>query len=279
MFPRKCNGGHHPLYGTTVRASNYGVPPFQVVDEDRKYITGGVSTELFKAVAHHYHFTPELKLAKSAFNFNPDGSIGGSMGEVLYGIVDVSLEQSIELGFFFGTMSKYTYYHIYGYMERKPAQRPRYTNVVNPFDSLTWYATFTTFFAVSLTLWLITASKKGSALKNLMINLQMTFGIMFQEFHMSTKKKYSLNFLTLRMVWIVGSLFISMAFLANLKSSLMKRHFEKRTMTLEEMVDKDMTIHSSDIFTSYLESPNGQSPLNNRLLCQVKKKDTIFSVA
>ncbi len=36
-----------------------------------------------------------------------------------------------------------------------------------------------------------------------------------------------------------------MAFLGNLKSSLVKKNFEKRTMTLEEIFEKDLVIHLS----------------------------------
>ncbi len=79
------------------------------------------------------------------------------------------------------------------------------------------------------------------------------------------------------MLWVIAVFFLSMGFMANLKSSLTRKNFEDPTMTLAEMVDKDMTIHSDILFTNYLELQSDRlTELNNRLLCQIKKKKSTY---
>ncbi len=106
----------------------------------------------------------------------------------------------------------------------------------------------------------------------------MTYGVLFQEYHQcddSDKSKLSTKF---RLLWIISSVFIVMAFLGNLKSSLVRKSYEKRTMTLYEMVDKDMTISITSTFADYLGATITQTDFNSRMLAQAKKKNSIFPI-
>ncbi len=66
-------------------------------------------------------------------------------------------------------------------------------------------------------------------------------------------------------------MFLGMALCGNFKSSLVKSHYWKRTMTLKEMIDKDMPIHPRTTFLIYLESSVNLEDLNVRLLPQARK--------
>ncbi len=107
----------------------------------------------------------------------------------------------------------------------------------------------------------------------------MTYGVLFQEYHQcknADQNKLSTRF---RLMWIISSMFIVMAFLGNLKSSLVRKTFEERTMTLNEMIDKDMTVHITSTFADYLGATITQHDLNARLLKQARKKGSIFPIA
>ncbi len=68
-----------------------------------------------------------------------------------------------------------------------------------------------------------------------------------------------------------------MTFVGNLKSSLVRKNFEKRTMTWEEMIDKDMIIHTSTTSLDFYKSPLAQlDPMNKRFLCQAEKKNSFY---
>ncbi len=198
------------------------------------------------------------------------------MYKVLSGSADVSLEQSISLGQHFGSMTKRVYSHVYSYMERKPLQRPNFTNIVYPLDVYTYMLLSVAYITVSLVLWIL-APEMDALSQPLLQTLQTTYGIMFQEYYQRKGFKKKLSYFTLRFLWVATTFVISMAFLANLKSSLTKKNYEERTMHLDEMIDKDMKIHSSLMQRNYLEGPTLKlRPINERLLCQIKKKDSTY---
>ncbi len=105
-----------------------------------------------------------------------------------------------------------------------------------------------------------------------------TYGVLLLEYHqckVADKNKLSARF---RLLWIISSMFIVMAFHGNLKSSLVRKNYEERTMTLNEMIDKDMTVHITSTFAEYLGATITQHDFNERLLKQAKKKDSIFPI-
>ncbi len=107
----------------------------------------------------------------------------------------------------------------------------------------------------------------------------MTFGIIFQEFGLGDRRithKPS-QYVALRMMWVVLSMLLTMTFVGNLKSSLVKKSYEERTMTLEEVIDKDMTLHTSTAVMDYYDQPQAQlNPITIRLKCQTEKKGSIY---
>ncbi len=104
----------------------------------------------------------------------------------------------------------------------------------------------------------------------------MSYGIMFQEYHCDKKPDFAKMATYVRILWVVVAMFVAMALTGNLKSSLIKKRYEKRTLTLNEVVSKDMTIHMSDTLEDYLTSGMAQSQLNARILCQANKKPSKF---
>ncbi len=174
-------------------------------------------------------------------------------------------------GSYFGTMTTSDHHHTYVYSELKPTPKPGYANIVYPFNLSTWIMFGSSLLAISLALWLLSDQDTGIAK-----NLQLAYGIMFQEYFSLRYLNQPRSYQSLRMIWVVATVFLSMAFLANLKSSLMKTQFNKRTMTLNEIVDKDMRVISSATFTSFLEDSKTNSLINQRLLCQIKKHNTTY---
>ncbi len=189
----------------------------------------------------------------------------------------MSLEQPINFGINFGSMTRAYYYHRYGFMERKPLQKPNFTNIVYPLDAYTWTMLLVAFLSVSLALWII-IRQKGKMFQSFLLALQIAYGILFQEFHEKTSLKNRASYMGLRLLWVTTSMLITMAFMANLKSSLTKKNFEERTVILEEMIEKDMKIHVSFMVTNYLEGPSGHlaNKFDRRFLCQIKKKNSTY---
>ncbi len=106
----------------------------------------------------------------------------------------------------------------------------------------------------------------------------MTFGILFQEYYLGRKNSPSRAATAMRFSWVVTAMFVTMGLTGNLKSSLVKSRYEKRTVTLDEMIDKDMTIHMTSQTHSYLASSFTKSDINSRLVCQVEKKNSISPI-
>ncbi len=109
-----------------------------------------------------------------------------------------------------------------------------------------------------------------------MKNFEMAFGIMFQEYHIRVDPKtLTMTAKLIRIFWVVTAMFMSMALTGNLKSTLVRGRYEKRTMTINEIIDKDMTLHITDTMESYLSSGFTDSNINTRMLCQARKKSSI----
>ncbi len=100
---------------------------------------------------------------------------------------------------------------------------------------------------------------------------------MFQEYHPTGLDNRKFIFAKVRFMWIVLTMFISMAFVGNLKSSLVKKNFEKRLMTMTEMVEKDLVLHTSTATLDFYDDPNIASrPLYQRLKCQTYKHKSLY---
>ncbi len=110
--------------------------------------------------------------------------------------------------------------------------------------------------------------------------LEMSYGIVFCEYH-SHQHRYkssskTLLFHNIRLVWIIASMFLSMAFVGNLKSSLIRRTYTEKTQTLDEMIDKDMFVMINKVLSGFLKNSASTNAFNQRLICQVGKKDSLL---
>lgn len=83
VWHRYCNHGLHPLHGTNLRGSIFSVMPFIDFDVETKEIHSGVTMDLLKTLAKKFQFDFSVKLSTTWFEFWPDGSITGALGEVL----------------------------------------------------------------------------------------------------------------------------------------------------------------------------------------------------
>ncbi len=104
----------------------------------------------------------------------------------------------------------------------------------------------------------------------------MMFGIVFQECFVPKIHNSMSLFSMLRILWVITSMLLVMAFIGNLKSSLILNNYYERTMTFEEIFEKDLPFHSSQALYDFLNSPSAlNSPVNRRLLCQANKKGSM----
>ncbi len=104
----------------------------------------------------------------------------------------------------------------------------------------------------------------------------MVFGILFQEYYERKRTKSDkLVFTTLRMVWVIASTLLVMAFIGNLKSSLVVNNYYDQTNAIQGIFDKDLTLHTSPALFDFLKTMALVSPLDKRLFHQANKDDSI----
>ncbi len=101
--------------------------------------------------------------------------------------------------------------------------------------------------------------------------LGICFGNMFQEYNKKYMKSAGKKSTKLHIVWIVATTFLSMAFVGNLKSALVQKKYESRTLTVTEMLDKDMLLFMPDTMEMFLENDYTNSSINKRILYQSRK--------
>ncbi len=68
---------------------------------------------------------------------------------------------------------------------------------------------------------------------------------------------------------------ITMSYSGNLKASFVRKEHERRTETLDEMVDRDLTVHTAQGLYTYFDAKRSLSPLHERLACQIEKKKSV----
>ncbi len=108
---------------------------------------------------------------------------------------------------------------------------------------------------------------------------QMMFGIVFQECYQPGSIRSTNHLKLLRMLWVVMSMLLTMAFVGNLKTSLVVNNYYDQTETFDQIFEKDLPFHVSRAFYDFVNASAAlNSTLNIRILCQVnKKKSKIFS--
>ncbi len=106
----------------------------------------------------------------------------------------------------------------------------------------------------------------------------MTFGNIFQEYHQNTLKNRRRTSTKLQFVWVVATSFICMGFVGNLKSILVRKQYEPKTSSFEEIVEKDMRVFIAKDLESVLELNSFNSPIDKRLLCQARKTEGIYTL-
>ncbi len=103
------------------------------------------------------------------------------------------------------------------------------------------------------------------------------FGNIFQEYnHFKVPALISKRYAALQFIWVLATTLMTMAFVGNLKSTLVKKSYESKTRTLIEMIDKDMTVNIPLMTAQYLEVDPIE--LNKRILCQAKKTNGVYNI-
>lgn len=90
---RTCNEGKHPLVGKHLVASVFSSKPFIDVDQATQTIQGGVIVDLLDTLADHFGFSSHINLAEAGFKIYPNGTFGGSLGDVIIAIISHHLGQ------------------------------------------------------------------------------------------------------------------------------------------------------------------------------------------
>ncbi len=66
-----------------MNGSGFGTEPYLQIDPETKEISGGVSLDVFDAIADYYSFSYHIKSSFNWYYFHSNGSIGGSLGDVI----------------------------------------------------------------------------------------------------------------------------------------------------------------------------------------------------
>ncbi len=103
------------------------------------------------------------------------------------------------------------------------------------------------------------------------------FGNIFQEYSLMSANWKQLS-TKLNVLWVIVTMLLSMSFVGNLKSTLMRKDFESVAKTKEEVVDKDMKILMSKGMEPLLEGFSVESDIDKRILCQIRKTNGFFEL-
>ncbi len=163
----------HPLSGKNLKVSSFSSPPFLIISDDYSQLLGGVALDTFNALADHFKFDWEPKIVVDWAIFYPNGSIEGSLGELLKGTVDLSLEQPIMAYGQFATWTHYPYAHDMVFIEPPPKLRPRAMNILHPLDLHSWLSIVASVIVVSLTLFILDKIEGRKMVRNI-ANIQNT---------------------------------------------------------------------------------------------------------
>ncbi len=110
------------------------------------------------------------------------------------------------------------------------------------------------------------------------LSFDFVYALIFGEYH-GKCMKHSRQWQLIRFLWIVTCMFVTMAFMGTLKSTFIRQDFQKRTETLNEMVDKDTKIHVPIASFEYLKRVSMFSVISKRIADQVNKTDGVFDSA
>ncbi len=108
--------------------------------------------------------------------------------------------------------------------------------------------------------------------------LQMAYGNIFQEYNQKKPTQQGKIYITVSFMWVVATMVLSMSFVGNLKSILMKKDFETTTATREEIVDKDMRILMPKEMEAIMEAYSNHNNIDERILCQTRKTKGFYNV-
>ena len=106
----------------------------------------------------------------------------------------------------------------------------------------------------------------------------MCYGIIFQEYHQLRSGLPRGQAKVLTAMWVALTTVLAMAYVGNLKASLVRKDFETRTASLGDMIDRDMEVHTAAQLYNFFNYTRHQTYLNERLTCQIEKRKSIHQL-
>ncbi len=106
----------------------------------------------------------------------------------------------------------------------------------------------------------------------------MAFGNIFQEYHGNRHAKIGKISSNLQLIWIIGTMVLTMSFVGNLKAILTKKEFESKTQTIDEIIGKDLRVLLPDFTAAILEMHSFKDNVYERLLHQAVKTGGIYKL-
>ncbi|TRY72119.1 hypothetical protein TCAL_00277 [Tigriopus californicus] len=243
----KWIGGHGFVHPVT----NYfviGVTPYIIFDAQTGHL-GGIDIDLLRIVAQKFQFKPNIRPEKT-WGAVIDGKWIGTVGSVQQGA------SSLGIGHVSITSDRYqiidytepTYFVEYAQLSPKPKVLNKYANIVAPFSPLVWLCLVGCVAAMGLTMFIhlkgydqmpffaTLIRKPQSAIDYMIIPMSM---LVTQErmnwFHQLDR---SSSGALLVLVWSMCALTLNLAYLSNLRASLIAVAYEKPIDTDQQIVEK-----------------------------------------
>ncbi len=102
----------------------------------------------------------------------------------------------------------------------------------------------------------------------------MNFGNIFQEFGQTRQADSDRASAKLQLLWIFATFFLTMAFVGNLKSILVKKTYEPETSSIREIIDKDMRVFIYEGVVGFLGLLEDKVTID--ILSQARKTNGIY---
>lgn len=285
-FSARCCFGKTQLFGKQVNVSVIGVTPYIVFDPKTGSLSG-IDIDLLRIVARKFQFKPVIRPEKT-WGAIINGKWIGTVASVEQGV------SSLGIGHVSITLDRYqiidytepTYFVEYANLSPKPKVLNKYANVVAPFSPLVWLCLVGCIAAIGLTMLIhlmgyskipffkTLIQKPESAIDYLIIPMSMLVTQDRMSWFHQLDRSSSGAFLVL--LWSMCALTLNLAYLSNLRASLIAVAYEKPIDTDQQIVEKGEPVYLIR-GTSLIEGLK-TSPLivHNQLYDLATKKNSFY---
>ncbi len=86
--------------------------------------------------------------------------------------------------------------------------------------------------------------------------------------------------LKLLLTWQISAVFLTMFFVAVLKTTLIQKSYEKQSTSLGHAIDKDMTLYTAQTNLDFFDKPAFENLTHyKRVSCQARKKNSAYDAS